>query len=209
MGRNDGEFDERPAHEVQVKDFYLDKYEVTNEKYKKFVDEASHLPPPHWTGGTYPFGEAKLPVTHVSWYDATQYAKWIGKRLPTEEEWEYAARNGSKQNLYPWGNHWQPNMTAVGIANLNRPFTVGSFELDKNEFGVYDLAGNVSEWVEDNFRSYDGSKVYETKVFRGGSFAERATPAEKITSAYRWYLPPDPEINLKAKIGFRCARDAK
>ena len=210
MGRDDGEFDERPAHEVRVKDFYLDKFEVTNEKYKKFVDEASHPPPPHWKDRTYPLGEARLPVTHVSWYDATQYAKWAGKRLPTEEEWEYAARNGSKQNLYPWGDQWQPNMTAVGITNLNRPFPVGSFEIDKNEFGVYDLAGNVSEWVENNFRSYDGNKVYqETKVFRGGSFAERETPAEKITSAYRWYLSPDPEINLKAKIGFRCAMDAK
>jgi formylglycine-generating enzyme required for sulfatase activity len=90
---------------------------------------------------------------------------------------------------------------------LNRPFSVGSFSIDKNESGVYDLAGNVSEWVENNFRSYDGSKVYETKVFRGGSFAERETPPEKITSAYRWYLPADPDITLKAKIGFRCAKD--
>jgi eukaryotic-like serine/threonine-protein kinase len=210
MGRDNGEFDERPAHDVRVMDFYLDKYEVTNEKYKKFVDEASRQPPPHWKDGIYPFGEAKLPVTHVSWYDAAQYAKWVGKRLPTEEEWEYAARNGRKQNLYPWGDDWQPNKTAGGIVYLNRPVTVGSFEIDKNEFGVYDLAGNVSEWVENSFRSYDGSKVYdERKVFRGGSFAEIETPPEKITSAYRFYVPADPEINLKAKLGFRCAKDAK
>jgi eukaryotic-like serine/threonine-protein kinase len=209
MGRDDGEFDERPAHAVQIKGFYLDKYEVTNEKYKKFVEETSHRPPPHWSSGTYSFGEAKLPVTHVSWFDADQYAKWVGKRLPTEAEWEYAARNGSKQNLYPWGDNWRPNVTAVGIPNLTKPFTVGSFGIDKNEFGVYDLAGNVSEWVEDNFKSYDDGRVYETKVFRGGSFAEREAPAEKITSTYRWYVPADPDFKFKPKIGFRCAKDAR
>ncbi len=209
MGRDDGEFDERPAHDVKIEDFYLDRYEVTNEKYKRFVDQTSHRPPPHWMSGTYSFGEAKLPVTHVSWFDADQYAKWAGKRLPTEAEWEYAARNGSKQNLYPWGDQWRPNVTAVGIPNLTKPFAVGSFGIDKNELGVYDLAGNVSEWVENNFKSYDDGKVYETKVFRGGSFAEREAPAEKITSTYRWYVPADPDFKFKPKIGFRCAKDAR
>jgi formylglycine-generating enzyme required for sulfatase activity len=118
-------------------------------------------------------GEAKMPVTYVSWYDAAEYARWAGKRLPTEEEWEYAARNGKKQNLFPWGNDWRPNIAAVGIPSLTKPFAVGSFENDQNEVGIFDLAGNVSEWVENNFKSYDGAKVYETKVFRGGSFAER------------------------------------
>ncbi|MCI0392374.1 MAG: SUMF1/EgtB/PvdO family nonheme iron enzyme [Acidobacteria bacterium] len=209
MGRDDGELDERPAHEVSVRGFYLDKYEVTNEKYKKFVDQTQYQPPLHWRSGTYQLGEAKLPVTYVSWYDAAQYAKWAGKRLPTEAEWEYAARNGSKQNLYPWGNNWQSDMAAVGIPNMPKPFAVGSFGKDKNEFGVYDLAGNVSEWVENNFRFYDGSEVYETKVYRGGSFAERDKPPEKITSTYRWYVPADPDLKFKPKIGFRCAMDAK
>jgi eukaryotic-like serine/threonine-protein kinase len=209
MGLEDGEPDERPVHEERIKDFYLDKYEVTNEQYKRFVDQASYKPPSNWTQNSYPAGEAKLPVTYVSWFDAVQYAKWAGKRLPTEAEWEYAARNGSKQTLYPWGNQYRPNLAAVGVPAMTKPFPVGRFENDRNEFGVYDLAGNVCEWVEDSYHIYGSSVSYDVKVFRGGSFAEKDTPAEKLTGAYRWYVPPDPEDKYKPKIGFRCAKDAK
>jgi len=210
MGREDGEEDERPSHRVQVKDFYLDIYEVTNEQYKKFVDTAPHPPPSNWTSGAYPVGEAKLPVTHVTWQNAGDYAKWAGKRLPTEEEWEYAARNGSKQTLYPWGNKWKENLAAVRFLDRVKPFPVGSFINDQNEFGIYDLGGNVSEWVQDSYHSYDGKSVDDSlKIFRGGNFAEKAVPAEKITSTYRWYLDATPDPGHLAKIGFRCAKDAK
>jgi serine/threonine-protein kinase len=211
MGRNDGDEDERPMHEVIVKDFYLDQYEVTNERYKEFVDKTSHKPPAHWVNGTYPIGQAKFPVMNVTWDDAVKYAQWAGKRLPTEEEWEYVARNGSKQDLYPWGKDWKNGLAAVHIPNRIEPFAVGSFVNDKNEFGVYDLVGNVSEWVADDYHFYDGSKVEESgKVFRGGNFFDQPR-----AGTYRYYATyaelADPSYLAKrgSKIGFRCAQDIK
>src|SRR5262249_15113997 len=108
MGRDDGASDEGPVHEVEVKPFFLDANETTNQNYKKFVEATRRPPPKHWRfKGSYAPDEATYPVTYVTWEDATSYAKWANKRLPTETEWEYAARGGSKGLIYPWGNQWQ------------------------------------------------------------------------------------------------------
>jgi eukaryotic-like serine/threonine-protein kinase len=215
MGRNDGEEDERPAHEVEVGSFYLDKYEVTRQQYKKFTDDTGRHVPRNWTNnGALAPGERLLPVTFVTWEDAADYAKWAGKRLPTEEEWEYAARGGAKGNLYPWGNQW-----VEGYANVDLPRLEpgGSFESDVNPFGVYDLAGNVSEWVQNYYSRYGAPSEKKYRVYRGGNFT--AEPNES-SATYRWYDFPSPstdpaqekdknEYNLKVfpVVGFRCAKD--
>ncbi len=112
MGRDDGSDYEKPAHEVTAKSFYIDETEVTNEQYTEFVRVTSHPAPSHWANGSYPAGEAKFPVVNVSWYDAKAYAEWAKKRLPTEEEWEYAAR-GKENLIYPYGNEWKPKFSVA------------------------------------------------------------------------------------------------
>jgi formylglycine-generating enzyme required for sulfatase activity len=215
MGRNDGEEDERPAHEVEVGSFYLDKYEVTRQQYKKFTDATGRPVPRNWTSnGALAPGERLLPVTFVTWQDAADYAKWAGKRLPTEEEWEYAARGGAKGNLYPWGNQWVEGNANVGLPRLE---PVGSFESDLNPFGVYDLAGNVSEWVQNHYSRYGARSEEKFCVYRGGNFT--AEPNES-SATYRWYdfpSPPTDSVREKDKneyylkvfpvVGFRCAKD--
>src|SRR5205085_4067970 len=105
MGNDRGDDYEKPAHETTVKPFFIDKYEVTCERYARFVKEKNYPAPPQWKNGTFPAGWARRPVTGVAWDDANAYAQWAGRRLPTEEEWEFAAR-GTKGWRYPWGNEW-------------------------------------------------------------------------------------------------------
>jgi serine/threonine-protein kinase len=209
MGRNDGESDEGPAHEVEVTPFFFDVYEVTNKDYRKFVDAMEHPAPKHWTfDGSYAPDEEKLPVTYMTWTDATSYCQWAGKRLPLEKEWEYAARGGSKGYIYPWGGEWQ-----IGYANVNRqdqskPSPVGSFGKDVGLFGIYDLAGNVSEWVQDFYTAGYGAKPDQKyKVYRGGNFWD---PPARGIATFRWYDYPVPSQDINAfRIGFRCAKDVK
>ena len=159
MGSNDGEFDEKPVHTVYVDAFYMDVYEVTNSQYKKFVDAnpawgKDHIPGryhdgnylKHWTGNSY--GRGDSPVVYVSWYGAMAYAKWAGKRLPTEAEWEKAARGGLSSKKYPWGN-----LLDSSKAKYRGGGTTGVGTYLPNKYGLYDMAGNVWEWCLD---AYDG-----------------------------------------------------
>jgi formylglycine-generating enzyme required for sulfatase activity len=227
MGRNDGEEDERPEQEVEVKDFYLDKYEVTNQQYQKFVTATRHRAPSYWQTGSYPPAEARLPVTHVTWADAQAYAKWAKKRLPQESEWEYAARGGSKGYLYPWGNQWVAGYANAG-SSRSRLAPVMSFDKDVSVFNghsIFDLAGNVSEWVEDSHWYYGTNRPAlincpECRVYRGGNFGIPQNPA-RLTGTYRWSFSPeitadspqedrDDFLNKVAPVvGFRCAKDAQ
>jgi serine/threonine-protein kinase len=206
MGRQDGDEDERPTRSVQVKSFYLDKYEVTNQDYKKFVDAAGRAAPSHWKNGSFDPAEASFPVTHVTWQDASDYAAWARKRLPTEAEWEYAARSG-KDYLYPWGREWKEGFAYVNQTK-NKPASVVGFENDRNEAGVFNLAGNVSEWVADSFSFYDGRPLTSCqgcRVYRGGNFADTR---EAATATHRFYDYPDrPARQTLEIIGFRCAMD--
>jgi formylglycine-generating enzyme required for sulfatase activity len=207
MGRNDGEPDEGPAHEVEIKPFFLDAQEVTNQDYKKFVDATGHAAPKHWKGSYVP-DEARYPVTHVTWEDAMAYAKWANKRLPTEAEWEYAARGGGKGYLYPWGNQWQPGYANVDRKGLAKPAPVRSFERDVSQFGVFDMAGNVSEWVQDFYsQRYGASPDQRLRVYRGGNFLDAP---EKSTNTYRWSdFPIDIPDEQMPRVGFRCAKDVE
>lgn len=204
MGSSEGDADSKPSHMVMVKSFYLDTNEVTCQDYKKFIDESGHPAPKTWVNGTYPTGTALLPVTSVSWEDAVAYAEWNKKRLPTEEEWELAAR-GREGLRYPWGNSWQAacaNADEEGQAR-QRLAVVGSHNC-VSPFGANDLIGNAWEWTASDWVPYPGGQLQRQakgeKVIRGGGWD---TPRNIATAIYRsgWVGPGD-------KTGFRCAKDA-
>lgn len=170
--------------------FEIDKYEVINAQYRKFVDETAHPAP--W--GSYPVERADYPVTNVSWEDAQAFCEWAGKRLPSEAEWEKAAR-GDDGRIYPWGNEWGPDRANTQEAQNGAPRAVGSYARGASPYEVHDMAGNVAEWV-DNW--YDSTQ--ETKVTRGGS----ANAVQKWAQTFvRNQAPPKFKLD---SLGFRCAR---
>ena len=201
MGSNEGDNDARPAHTVSIKSFYLDIYEVTCEDYKRFLDKTGRPAPVTWTNGSYPPGTAKHPVTGVTWDDADAYARSLGKRLPLEEEWEFAAR-GPRGLLYPWGNTWEARCANAGDKG-KRLVSVGSYDCD-SPFGVQDLIGNAWEWTASDWRPYPGGSLSTPgtggeKVIRGGSW--ESTP-EYASAIYRSGYK-----GVGQKTGFRCAMD--
>ena len=237
MGGADDEasFDERPVHTVHLDAFYMDVYEVTNAQFKAFVDanpqwqkdniedrfsEGSYLR--DWSGNDYPVGKTDHPVRYVSWYAAMAYAEWAGKRLPTEAEWEYAARGGLAGQKYPWGNTITDADANYG-SNVSDTTSVGAYPA--NGYGLHDMAGNVREWcldaydwgfyaVSENSRNpIAGGKSIQwlrenftsiptdlTRVLRGSSWFDGAL---FVRVAYRVGSPPAPP-NLSH--GFRCVR---
>ena len=195
-----------PQHMVELKAFYIDRTEVTNAQYKAFVDQTGHAPPKKgWVAGTFPAEQENWPVVWVSWQDAVDYATWAGKRLPTENEWEAAAR-GSDGRMYPWGDEWQP-----GRANIvsKRIVDVGSHPEGASPSGALDMIGNVWEWTADEFALYPGTVAREPKldegityrVIRGGAY----DGDRKHDVAYRGYVAVGVGYE---KTGFRCVKSA-
>lgn len=204
MGRDDGNDFEKPAHDVTVQPFYIDKTEVTNQQFAEFVRQRRRQPPTHWMGGQYAPGEANIPVVNVSWYDARDYCEWANKRLPTEEEWEFAAR-GRENLLYPYGNQWKPNFSNAGETGLQKPQAVGSYPDGASPFGVLDMAGNVAEWLGTDYKPYPNSPAKPdegNKIVRGGSFKN---PAVEQTATDRFFYRPNAKWEY---LGFRCAKNA-
>jgi len=222
MGWNGGN-EQRGEHTVTVASFYLDKYEVTNAEYAEFIKNTGRPAPSidpsvkesywePWNGVNPPAGRYDWPVTNVSPKDAEAFAAWLSKRdgvtyrLPTEEEWEFAARNGSKDSMFPWGNSWER-----GRANINgkkSPVDVGSFPQGATQNGVQDMVGNVWEWTSSKPRFYDNfvpeSSVRNARVRRGGSFFEQMNSEFKNATDRSWFG----DENFKfPTIGFRLARD--
>jgi formylglycine-generating enzyme required for sulfatase activity len=204
MGRDDAKTDaEKPAHKVSVAPFFMDIYETTNEQYSAFVKATNHRSPMDWKNGTYPNGQAKFPVVGVNWDDANDFAKWANKRLPSEQEWEFAAR-GTNNFIYPWGNDWKDGNANVG----SQAFTeVGKFK-GASPFGIYDMVGNAWEWTSSDFKAYPGGKASEganLKTIRGGSFE---STKEFATTTYRlgWAATG---ANTYSRTGFRCVQDVK
>lgn len=232
MGSNDAEAygDEHPIHAVFLDAFYIDKHPVTNGKYKKFVDEnpqwsKQDIPDKfgdvdylkHWRGNSFPINQAEHPVINVSWYAAMAYAQWVGKRLPTEAEWEKAARGGVSGNKYPWGEIADPSMANYDW-NIGETTAVGQYP--PNEFDLYDMCGNVWEWCLDAYHDSFamGSTprnpivgantigwienhfldVETNRVLRGGSWR---IPASFVRIANRNAESPSFSLNV---IGFRC-----
>lgn len=205
-------FAEYPQRKIYLKGFYIDKKEVSNEEYKIFIEKTNRPPPPYW--GNSNLNAPNQPVVGVSWYDARDYCQWLGKRLPTEEEWEKAAR-GTDGRIYPWGNEWDEKKLNHGKGGLpgydesdGYKFTapVGA-ELGVSPYGVLNMAGNVFEWVESDFKPYPGNDKYlhsefnqNFKVIRGGSYLYGK--ADNRVSV-RFYDLPDYRDD---DVGFRCAK---
>lgn len=147
MGSNQGSHDERPAHPVHLETFLMDRLQVTNEMYQRFVDEAGYLPTGPWRQG-FPSGGERLPVRYVTWTDARAYALWAGRQLPTEAQWEKAAR-GTDGRTWPWGSTYDPARLWADRAYGEGPAPVGSFSAGTSPYGCLDMAGNVWEWVDD------------------------------------------------------------
>jgi formylglycine-generating enzyme required for sulfatase activity len=203
--------------QVQLDAFYMDKYEVTASRYEKFLRAGGRREPDNWHAVNLP-KDGNRPVTGVDWADAVAYCRWAGKRLPTEAEWEKAAR-GTDGRLYPWGNE-PPNPR---LANYRKDDSyssssdggvadVGSYEGGKSPYGLYDMAGNVWEWVADWYddeyyrhgptRNPPGPDSGDEKVVRGGSWSFQALSL--LTVSRLWFAP-----TMRAGfVGFRCAQDA-
>ena len=234
MGSNDPEAQnhEQPVHTVSVDAFYMDKYEVTNLEYKQFVlanprwgkariDKRFHngYYLKHWKGNEYPNGKSDHPVAYVSWYAAMAYASWVEKRLPTEAEWEYAARGGLAGKKYPNGDVIDAGKANFG-GNVGGTTAVGGYP--KNGYGLFDMAGNVWEWCLDAYNPnfYFGSprknpisgansisqvisnftNVKTSRVLRGGSWV--SFPRDLRVANRDGISPASSSIN----DGFRCAR---
>ncbi len=210
--------DEHPAHAVNIPAFYLDKYEVTNADYQVFVRATQQRPPSDWGGSRHPPGRARHPVTSVTWDDADAYCRWAGKRLPTEAEWEKAAR-GFEGRLYPWGDRFEQDRANLGGAR-NGTAAVGSYPDGQSPMGVHDLAGNVWEWTADWYQPYPGNaaapaETPSRRVLRGASWAGvghfppdalHAILAHNARGAFRFGADPTGRLN---DVGFRCAKDAE
>ena len=215
---------EQPIHEVTLDAFYLDRHEVTNAQYRAFVAanpqwSRANVDPAlvtddylrSWTGDDFPAGEDNYPVTFVSWYAAAAYAQWAGKRLPTEAEWERAAR-GPEGNRYGWGSDWDPSRANVA-RQVGRTAEVCSYP--PSAWGLCDMTGNVMEWVADRYdetyyaRSPEakpkGPEEGESRVLRGGAWNYHE---DRSSNAYRFFLV-QPILNRACTdfIGFRCAMD--
>ncbi len=207
LGRDDGDAYERPAHRETLKAFFIDTYEVTCGDYEKFVKEEST---PRQRGGKaaralrVPRGK---PVTGVAWGDAVAYCYARSKKLPTEQQWEYAAR-GTDGRRYPWGNEWRVGMAnAVGASG--GMVDVGSYPNGKTPFGAFDMVGNAWEWTTADMTAYPDGKLPEqpqpgTKVLRGGTYLSKKHEA---TATYRLGWKASGALNY-ATTGFRCVKDA-
>ena len=213
MGRNSGPPEETPAHPVDVPTFQMDRTEVTNTEYADFVREMKHAPPSHWAGDKPPFGQELWPVVNVTYNDALAFAAWRSKRdgasyrLPTEEEWEFAARNGAQADLYPWGTAWVENAAVVKEA---APAPVGSHPEGKNRWGIMDLVGNVWEWTSSKTSVYPGnSRVVPAEfrdwvTIRGGCYVSDPARLDKpVTALMRDFVPASTKNTL---LGFRLVR---
>ncbi|MFQ5900531.1 MAG: formylglycine-generating enzyme family protein [Thermodesulfobacteriota bacterium] len=236
--------DEIPMRKVAVEGFYIDKYEVSNAEYKKYMEylfeneiklpyyEDIGIPVPeewrYWRGGnipTYYEGMGGYPVNDVDWYMASEYCRWAGKRLPTEEEWEKAAR-GTDGRIYPWGNERNDgyaNTREVRSLEQKSEITTsvrGAFSKDVSPYGIYDMGGNVAEWTASLYRPYPNSPVAEREVFkrelyvvRGGSYLIPSNESAYTTA--RYYMKPTRMPRAAdawhgdGMVGFRCAQDAE
>ena len=216
MGRNDNDVTEQPEHEVEVKDFWMDKTEVSTIEYYEFIKESGYMSTPgNWEGGKPLARDEKMPVRYVNIEDTNAFAEWrsardkVVYRLPTEEEWEYAARNGSANNLYPWGDSFKDGCAVVDRIDTS-PEPVGSKTCGANKWGVLDLIGNVYEWTGSKASLYPGNKGEvkdqfkgSVNVFRGGGAFNKSTGSKAITSTYRGFV----DVSKRDQaLGFRLVR---
>lgn len=205
FGSDEGKEDESPQQVVEIDSFNIDKHPVTCAEYKEFIDATGHPTPRDWENGEIPEGREDHPVIWVSWEDATAYCEWAGKRLPTEMEWEKAAR-GTEGNIYPWGNAFDTSLCNSQESDIQGTTPVDRYPEGASPYGALDMAGNVWEWTADWYDAYRGS-VYELdrygttyRVLRGGSWYDGAN-AVRTTSRNS----AKPGFSFST-IGFRCVK---
>jgi len=205
----DGDRDERPVHQVFVNAFWLDRTEVTNAQFARFAGTGTYTPEGEWQREA--VGKDQHPVVDVTWHDAVAYCRWAGKRLPTEAEWEYAAR-GTDGRKYPWGNTWEEGRARYyGNGANETTAAVGSYPAGASLLAVLDLAGNAWEWTSSRYKPYpysstDGredTSASGTRVARGGSWIDRDW---LLRSAYREQVVSTSAFHTR---GFRCAQDVR
>jgi formylglycine-generating enzyme required for sulfatase activity len=217
MGLPEGEGldDEQPRHKVFLDIYYIDKYEVTSGRYAKFLSFTGWEKPLNWDKVKFP-DDANRPVVGVTWSDADAYCRITGRRLPTEAEWERAAR-GENERKFPWGDSRpKPSQALFGQMtqfsyDILKP--VGSYTSGEGPYGAFDQAGNVAEWVQDWYdgeyyregpeKNPPGPKTGQYKMIRGGSWSDM--PIYLMSASRTSKLPPD---TRNAFIGFRCAQSA-
>ena len=207
----EGEYDGKPAHGVSLAKFWIARVPVTNAQYRFFVEAAGHEPPRHWEGGRPPKGKESHPVVYVTWRDALAYCRWLsgvtGKRvaLPSEAEWEKAARGDKDRRAYPWGEAFDATRCNSGDLGLGDTTPVGIFPEGASPYGVLDLSGNVWEWTRSNYRDYpydpdDGREELDNndpRVLRGGAFDNGRN---LVRCASRLRLNPSGRVSY---VGFR------
>ena len=152
MGSAGGCYDECPAHRVRLDPFLIDKHEVTNKQFERFIKSSGYHAQGPWRRG-YGAGQADYPCRFVTWFDAKAYAAWAGRHLPSEAQWEMAAR-GARNYTYPWGMVFQPGLSQSGKEVSAGPAAVCSFPKGESPYGCLDMAGNVWEWVNDWYDRY-------------------------------------------------------
>lgn len=204
MGSDDGDADEKPRRRLYLDAFRIDKFEVTNALFGGFMQATGHRALGWWNDGKW--SGATKPVVGVNWNDANAYCNWAGKRLPTEAEWEKAAR-GTDGGKYPWGEQWN---TSRANSNERKTVAVGSYSRGASPYGAQDMAGNVWEWVADwYFESYyrnapernpKGPSFGQYRVLRGGSWN---SPPRDLRTSYRIMFGPSAR---SFSFGFRCAQ---
>jgi len=201
--------DQQPERIIRLDAYYIDKYEVTNKEYKQFIDSTQYVDLPSlWVNGTYPKDLADHPVTNITWGEAMAYALWARKTLPTEAQWEKAAR-GSDGKVFPWGDEFVKGNANMGVEGEKKTAPVGSHPGDVSSYNVYDLAGNVMEWTLDWYQPYPGSDHKsqrfgkQFKVLRGNGFQKGG---HYFLEAYQFLFyrtEADPNDYFE-NVGFRC-----
>lgn len=213
MGSATGQDNERPVHQVWVDSFELAECQLTNGEFAQFLDATGRRPPPHWNDPC--FSDPRQPVVAVSWFDAAAYCQWLSVmtgrnfRLPTEAEWERAARGGLEQKQFPWGDELPESLANYATRWKTGPEPVGAAE--RNSYGLFDIGANVHEWCSDWFdpnyyatapeRNPQGPPVGTRRASRGGSWRHYTKVSR---CAARSSIPPEFQY---ADYGFRVASD--
>lgn len=210
MGENFTKKSLGPRHEVNLPDFYIDKYHVTNAHYQDFVNARGWRLPSHWANGTYPRGKTNHPVAFVSWSDAGAFCAWAGKRLPSEAEWEKAAR-GTEGRMFPWGEKFLKAHANVYLEEVRDTSRIDAYPDGISPYGLYDMAGNLFQWTLDWFQPYPGNTVPHPnfgttlKVLRGGSFYDCSNYRCGISFQTFNRISLLPQTRA-ISAGFRCAK---
>ncbi|MEO8325280.1 MAG: SUMF1/EgtB/PvdO family nonheme iron enzyme [Nitrospirota bacterium] len=216
MGSNDHQ-DEKP-HNVVLDPYYIDTYEVSNKDYKEFMKTTGHAAPAYWDDPR--LNKPEQPVVGVNWYDGSTFCEWKGKRLPTEAEWERAAKGPDGHAHYPWGHELDPSKANYG-QSVGQTTAVDSYPDGKSGYGAYNMAGNVFEWVSDwydpgyfNVSTASNPQGPSTglnfanqgpvKVLKGGSWL---APASSLHTSHRFWNQPE-NNSYGVGLGFRCAQAA-